>query len=69
VHRTGRDDGDHGDEQLPHPSRRHARRGRRDVRRGRGRRRPRAVRLRGGSVGGGRHLRLVRRALRPAGDA
>ena len=57
---------DHGDEHLPHPARRRARDRRRDVRRRRGRRRPRPLRLRGGAVGGRRHLRLARRERRPA---
>ena len=64
-----RDDGrDHGHEHLPHPPRRRARDGRRDVRRRRGRHRPRPLRLRGRPVGGRRHLRLVRRerASRPS---
>ena len=63
---TGDAGRDHGNEHLPHPARRRARNRGRDVRRGRGRRRPRPLRLRGGAVGGRRHLRLARRQRRPA---
>ena len=64
---AARDDGrDHGHEQLPHRARRRARARRGDVRRRRGRRRPRSLRLRGRPVGGRGHLRLVRGPRRPA---
>ena len=66
-HRARHDGRGHGHEHLPHGPRLAAGRRRRDVRRRRGRHHPGLLRLRGGPVGGRRHLRLVHEAGRPAG--